>query len=105
MPFFVIALIIVASIFSLMYMREAWIGYVACELAISVLAFLSVQYALGRAAVLLGSSWVYFGVFTILLIPIAQLIAWLTLVDKRSKLKRSLASRGAQRSRAAGPTA
>ncbi|HEX7690436.1 MAG TPA: hypothetical protein VF453_22200 [Burkholderiaceae bacterium] len=90
-PFLVIAFIIVASIFSLMYMRQGWIGYLVTELLLALLAFFSIQYALGRSASLLGSNWVLFGVVTILFMPISTLIAWLTLVDKRAKLKRSQA--------------
>ena len=91
-PILVVGLIFLGGMFGLMNLRNENIAYVFGVLACFVVGFVAPHYALGRAASLLGSSWILFGLLPVLFIPIGTLISWLLLIDKRSKLRASLES-------------
>jgi hypothetical protein len=101
-PVLCIALGILACLLSILQRRDENMAYVfgilACALAILVLS----HVALGKAASLLGSSWILFGLLPLLFIPFGQLLAWLTLVDKRMKLKRQVQDADAAGARRGG---
>ena len=86
----IVALIsgMVMHLIGLKYSNPVLTGLSAAIFGFTVLVI--PHYVLGKTARLLGLSWVYFGLLPILFIPIGMLVSWLTLVDKRSKLKKSL---------------
>ena len=89
-PLLICALALVGGVLSLLNLRDENIAYSVGMLACFLVSFVACHYALGRAASLLGKSWLIHGLLPLLVIPIGQLIAWLNLVDARSKLKKSV---------------
>jgi uncharacterized membrane protein YhhN len=89
-PLLICALALVGGVLSLLNLRDENIAYSVGMLACFLVSFVACHYALGRAASLLGKSWLIHGLLPLLVIPIGQLIAWLNLVDARSKLEKSV---------------
>ena len=97
-PALIIGLIFLGGILALLNHRSENIAYTFGILACVVIGFIAPHYALGRAATLLGSSWVFFGLVPVLFVPIGAFVSWLSLIDKRMKLKKSLESQSTRAS-------
>ena len=91
LPWLLICLFLVGGFFALLNIHEEHFAYQVVAVICALVGWLAPFFMLGRAAVLLNSSWVYFGVVPFFLIPIGPLISWLVLIDKRAKLKQTLA--------------
>jgi len=93
-PFILVFIIALGGIFGLMNLKHENIVYIIGIFLCFAVGFFYPHYALGKSAKLLGSSWVYFGLLPMLFVPLGTLISWLFLIDKRTKLKKSLEQRG-----------
>ncbi|RZL10826.1 MAG: hypothetical protein EOP40_04950 [Rubrivivax sp.] len=91
-PFLVIALILVGAVVSLVHIKHPYIALTIAQVLIWLIAFVIPFVAMGRAAKLLGSSWVYYGLLPVLFVPIGPLIAWLSLINKWKALKQASSS-------------
>lgn len=89
-PILILGLIVLGSILALLNHRNENIIYTFLLLPCVAIGVVTPYVALGRAASLLGSSWILFGLVPILFGPLGLFISWLLLMDKRVKLKRTL---------------
>jgi hypothetical protein len=90
-PFLFMGLFLFAGCLALVNIKHPHMGW---QVAIGLVAFACIVlpfYALGRAASLLGSSWVYFGLVPIFFVPVGLLVSWVILLEKWKKHRSSLA--------------
>jgi hypothetical protein len=82
-PALALVMILAGAILSLVHIRHPYVALTIAQGVLWVVAFFMPLFAIGRAASMLGSSWVYYGLLPLLFSPFGPVIAWFALVKKR----------------------